>query len=80
MKIEMSEKTKGDFEIKISDNGKGMPPEFDFEKSASLGMEIVKILCKQVQGNCALSSNNKGTVFSIKIDNEKFIASHKKHS
>ena len=48
----------------ISDNGIGLPPGFDIEKSESLGMQLIIALTSQLDGELKFSGDN-GTKFSI---------------
>jgi PAS domain S-box-containing protein len=45
-------------ELIIADDGRGLPPDFAPEKSASLGLRLVKILSDQIKGQ--LQWNNAG--------------------
>jgi two-component sensor histidine kinase len=65
VKIKMQE--SGDFyELSLSDNGKGLPANFDVEKSESFGLRIIKLLAEQLNGNFELTSNN-GVSLTIKF-------------
>lgn len=48
----------------VADNGKGMPENFDYEKSNTLGMTLVNILTRQLSGEIIYSSK-KGAKFEI---------------
>jgi PAS domain S-box-containing protein len=48
----------------ISDNGVGLPEGFDLQNSKSLGLRLVYILTKQLNGNLEINNNN-GTEFKI---------------
>ncbi|MBW4620736.1 MAG: PAS domain S-box protein [Cyanosarcina radialis HA8281-LM2] len=50
--------------LKVKDNGVGMPADFDLENLRSLGLKIVKILTKQLDGEIKVNSEN-GTEFLI---------------
>jgi len=52
------------FYLKIADNGRGLPEDFDCRNHTSMGMEIVTILTSQLEGNLK-SSNDEGAVFEI---------------
>lgn len=54
------------YDLRIADNGIGLPDDFDPTKSISMGMEIVSILTKQLEGELS-SHNNNGAVFEIKF-------------
>jgi PAS domain S-box-containing protein len=51
-------------EIKIGDNGKGLPQDFDFEKSESLGLQLVYTLADQLDASIEVNSKN-GTNYLI---------------
>jgi len=53
-----------DYVLLINDNGPGLPEGFDIKKSKSLGLRLVKNLCKQIKGEF-LTENNNGTQFMI---------------
>lgn len=48
----------------ISDNGKGLPEDFDIKKSDSLGLDLVCSLVDQLEGNIEVENNN-GTTFVL---------------
>jgi two-component sensor histidine kinase len=50
----------------ISDNGKGLPQDFDLKKASSLGMEMMKALSKQLGGEFKVR-NNSGLHISIEF-------------
>lgn len=52
--------------MSISDNGKGLPPDFDIRQSSSLGMEMMQGLAKQLRGQFSIHSN-KGTTISVEF-------------
>ena len=58
--------------LTISDNGKGLPPDFDLKKSKSLGMEMMKALSKQLGGNFNVK-NNSGVTIMIEFRVEKIL-------
>ena len=49
----------------IKDNGKGLPPGFDYKHTESLGLQLVCLLTEQIQGKLEVDSSDKGTMFSI---------------
>lgn len=57
---------QGILEIVYRDSGKGLPPEFDLEKSDTLGMQIISNLIFQSNGEISFSTDN-GTVVKMKI-------------
>jgi two-component sensor histidine kinase/response regulator of citrate/malate metabolism len=53
-----------DMDITVSDNGQGMPPGFDLEKTESLGLQLVLNLAHQLSGRVSLETG-PGTAFHI---------------
>jgi PAS domain S-box-containing protein len=56
--------TKEGYELVIADNGIGFPKELDFEKTDSLGLQLVNNLTEQIDGTIELERFN-GTNFTI---------------
>lgn len=56
---------QGDIVLTVLDNGVGMPPDFDFETSDSLGLMLVRMLSEQLQGEVKLRAGEPGTEFTI---------------
>ena len=52
--------------LQISDNGKGLPDNFNLAETSSLGMEMMKALSKQLGGSFEISGE-AGVVVSIKF-------------
>lgn len=52
------------YHLTISDNGVGMPPDINFDKTETLGLILVNTLVNQLEGTVELESNN-GTQFKI---------------
>ncbi|MGB9939972.1 PAS domain S-box protein [Methanosarcina sp.] len=50
--------------LTVTDNGKGIPEEIDFQSSDSLGLQLVNILVEQIDG-CIELRRNSGTQFVI---------------
>ncbi|MEM8676302.1 MAG: response regulator [Cyanobacteria bacterium P01_G01_bin.67] len=50
--------------LKVRDDGKGIPPEFDFELADSLGLRLVRILTRQLEGELELNLD-QGSCFTI---------------
>lgn len=61
--IELDEDTEY-YKLKLSDNGKGLPTDFDINKLNSFGMETIKLLAQEYKGTFALNGNN-GTKMEI---------------
>ncbi|MFM6154852.1 MAG: PAS domain S-box protein [Sphaerospermopsis kisseleviana] len=50
--------------ITIEDNGVGFPPDLDFQNTESLGLQLVCLLTKQLEGRITVTSN-QGTKFTL---------------
>ncbi|XDD50333.1 MASE1 domain-containing protein [Leptospira sp. WS92.C1] len=67
LKISLS-KRDDSLELKIEDNGIGMPSGFDIDEISSLGLKLVNILVRQLKGKINFSSDSKkGTQFKIHV-------------
>jgi two-component sensor histidine kinase len=65
IRIEVLQNEK-EFELKVIDNGKGLPEGFNMNSSNSLGVKLVKGLSRQIGGSCTFNSHN-GTTATIKF-------------
>ncbi|MCC5914358.1 MAG: PAS domain S-box protein [Balneolaceae bacterium] len=54
-------------ELRISDNGQGLPDQFERIRSASLGLTLIKTLRKQLLADMQVNSGAGGTSYSIKF-------------
>ncbi|MBN1612906.1 MAG: ATP-binding protein [Deltaproteobacteria bacterium] len=54
----------GRYILTVTDNGAGFPDGINFRDTASLGLQLVDILVKQLQGRIALETNG-GTAFVV---------------
>jgi signal transduction histidine kinase len=64
--------TGGDFQLKIQDNGKGIPLELDGRMDRGHGMQSMKHRAKQLHGQCLVESGpGYGTVIRLTIPLEK---------
>ena len=52
------------YELKIADNGCGLPEGFDISKNVSMGLEIVSILTSQLEGRLEFANEN-GAMFQL---------------
>lgn len=62
--VSLSRRQNTMFLLTVSDNGKGIPEDFDVQKSASLGLKLVLALVKQLQGDIHMGRGH-GTDFTI---------------
>lgn len=64
IKIKFKTLKDGRFQLKITDNGIGLPSNFDLEKATSVGLRLVDTLVKQYQGTIKIEHNG-GSSFII---------------
>ncbi|MCC5904576.1 MAG: PAS domain S-box protein [Balneolaceae bacterium] len=55
----------GEIILKIADDGVGLPDNFNIDDSGSLGMHIIKILVRQLEGTSSFESDENGTEFNF---------------
>jgi two-component sensor histidine kinase len=58
-------------ELVIADDGMGLPEEFDIEKTETLGLQLVKSLTDQIDGEIELE-RGQGTKFKLKFKELKY--------
>jgi len=59
-------RTETHCEIKISDDGVGLPEEFNLLESSNLGLQIVRTLTEnELKGDLSLRSSNQGTIAQL---------------
>ncbi|MBL1211226.1 PAS domain S-box protein [Geminocystis sp. GBBB08] len=56
--------------LTVADNGKGLPPDLNWEKSPTLGLKLVKNLIRQLRGNIVLD-REEGTKYTITLTSIK---------
>ncbi|MBH8564116.1 PAS domain S-box protein [Nostoc sp. CENA67] len=64
--IEITEIVAGQILLSVSDNGIGLPSNFNFIETASLGWQLVDALASQLAGDIKINSNN-GVEFQIRF-------------
>lgn len=52
--------------LTVANNGVGLPADLDWEKSETLGLRLVQMLSKQINGSIELN-RSAGTVFRLKF-------------
>ncbi len=65
IRVKLSEDEKI-FMLTISDNGIGLPEDFDSAERKTLGMELIYILAEQLDSQLTIE-NTSGTIFNLKI-------------
>ena len=63
LSIEIKE-TDGQIQLRVQDNGVGLPKDFKYEESDSLGIQLVYTLVEQLDGSIEVNSKS-GTGFLI---------------
>ena len=69
------ERKNEDIMIEVYDDGIGTPPDFTMDRSKGLGMSIVNLLTKQIEGNLIKRNITNGTLFRIQFPFIKSIRS-----
>lgn len=62
--VELSKLVKNTYQLKIADNGQGLPANFDLHSNDSLGLDIVCILSEQINAELKIYNDN-GAKFDI---------------
>jgi two-component sensor histidine kinase/ligand-binding sensor domain-containing protein len=62
--VSLKKTTGNHFLLKISDNGKGMPVDFDLDAAQTLGLQLITMLSDQINGKVELK-NYQGAHFAI---------------
>jgi two-component sensor histidine kinase len=65
--VSLAKKTDSTISLSVSDNGPGLPADFDMSKSKGLGMRVVMALTKQLGGTITFQSGENGTEFILLI-------------
>jgi two-component sensor histidine kinase len=65
--VRLTETADATMLLSVSDNGPGLPADFDVAKSKGLGMRVVVALTKQLGGSVTHRSGADGTEFTLSI-------------
>ncbi len=66
IQIDFSTDDENNYTLAVSDNGVGIPKDVNLRQPASLGLELVNILTKQLDGNIKLDRSS-GTRYTIRF-------------
>jgi two-component system, sensor histidine kinase PdtaS len=50
--------------LRFQDDGRGLPPGFDFQSAESLGLRLIRMLSKQLRGELKVH-NGSGSTFEL---------------
>lgn len=67
IKIELKVSKNQKINLTISDNGKGLPSNLNWEESPSLGLRLVRLLSQQIEAEIKVKTSKKGTSFSLEF-------------
>lgn len=62
-----SEQVDDSITIIFRDNGPGLPPDFDLQKSQSMGLKIILLMSRQLKSEPEFVQGKKGLVFKLSI-------------
>jgi len=54
-------------ELRVADQGRGMPEDFQVDQSSSLGMRVIASTVRQLRGTLEIKRREPGTEFVIRI-------------
>ena len=66
LSIGLTRTASGNIRLKIADNGRGLPPGFDWSRSETLGMQLLQGLAQQLGATVDMDSGN-GTCIAIEF-------------
>ena len=66
IRVELEKTEDHSLRLTISDDGMGLPSGFDLGKGGSLGLQLVRMLVKQIDGKLTVETVN-GTCFRLKV-------------
>jgi len=55
----------GQLALTVSDDGVGLPDDFDYRSARSMGLQLINTLVEQLEGTLLVDSTEKGTVFRV---------------
>jgi two-component sensor histidine kinase len=77
VEVRFRDLSKGLFELSVSDHGSGFPKDFDWKKSDSLGLRLVRLLTEQLQGEIRVE-NHHGMKFVVTFKDREMHEKKKK--
>jgi two-component sensor histidine kinase len=68
--LEILARAEGKYELIYSDNGPGLPANFDLSKATTLGIQLINDLSRQIGGKVKYENKN-GAAFTINFTNRR---------
>ena len=66
IRVEFHAQPGGHYTLIVSDNGVGLPPDFSLEDVSSLGLQLVTMLTRQLEGTLAVD-HGQGTTLAVRF-------------
>jgi len=76
IRVILKHKDNGNIELRFSDNGRGLPNNFEIETTSSLGMKIIASTVRQLGGRLEINRLEPGTEFVICLPSNIEYKSH----
>jgi two-component sensor histidine kinase len=70
IRVEARQEPSGAYVISVADDGQGLPPDLDYTRSPSLGLQLVTNLARQLAAELAQEPVERGTRFVIRFWNQ----------
>ena len=67
IRVHFARLESGDLILSVADDGIGLPADFDWENSESVGLRVVRILARQIDGIVTLGRGGAGTCFTMQF-------------
>jgi PAS domain S-box-containing protein len=65
VRVEARQESSGRYLLRVADDGQGVPPDLDYTRSPSLGLQLVTNLVRQLHGEFAREPTARGISFVI---------------
>ena len=66
-------KQEGTINLRVSDNGRGLPDTFSIENTKTLGYRLIKAFADKLKATLTVGHSSTGTVVSISIPDQRFL-------
>jgi len=70
IRVQFRQKSRNQYELTVSDNGVGLPRNFKWQNSESLGLQLIRILTEQLDGMVTVG-NDAGASFQITFTRQR---------